>query len=117
MTPYLYLYLQLSSLIFRPCSLGWRLGKCYEQDKAAAIRFEQGPVPGPTEPWRCATCYRGRFETMCFGLNEPGVTRCQHPHCGGALIEDCGWSLTLPWAALPKGVLFANDTGSTSQNC
>ena len=47
----------------------------------SAVRFELGDPPTDT-PWRCATCYRSRFKTMCFGMNEAGATHCQHPHCG-----------------------------------
>jgi hypothetical protein len=50
---------------------------------------------------RCATCYRSRFETMCFGMNEAGSTHCQHEPCGRAPQSECGWSIIVPYDELP----------------
>mmetsp|Transcript_18844 Transcript_18844/g.36978 ORF Transcript_18844/g.36978 Transcript_18844/m.36978 type:complete len:510 (+) Transcript_18844:157-1686(+) len=55
-------------------------------------------APGPKDPWRCASCYRTRFETMCFGQNEAGTTTCQY--CGQKR-EDGGYSLWLSFEDLP----------------
>merc|ERR1712232_629724 len=60
--------------------------------------FDQGPPPAG--PWRCATCYVKRHETMAFKLNEAGASLCQH--CGRNR-EDVGWSLWMDYASLPKG--------------
>lgn len=58
--------------------------------------FEQGqPQPGP---WRCRECYAGRFQTMCFGLNDDGAAVCRH--CDRPRTE-CGWTITMPYSALP----------------
>ena len=48
-----------------------------------------GDLEPPVGPWRCATCYHGRFKTMCFGLNEDTEV-CRH--CGKARREAL-WSV------------------------
>ena len=59
--------------------------------------FSLGKPPCGT-PWRCAKCYATRFKTMCFGQNAADAKTCQY--CSRK-IEDCGWSLWLPYARLP----------------
>ena len=66
------------------------------EDIASAQTFEQGEAP--SGGWRCAKCYRSRFETMCFGMNDAGSSSCQH--CDAPMAE-CGWSVTLPFEELP----------------
>jgi hypothetical protein len=61
------------------------------------VVFAQGAPPAGE--WRCASCYRSRFETMCFGQNAAGVGACEH--CGKAQA-DAGWSLWLSFQDLPK---------------
>ena len=61
------------------------------------------PQSQAAAPWRCATCYRTRFETMCFGMNDPGSTHCQYDPCGKASREDCGWSFEIEFEKLPEG--------------
>lgn len=61
--------------------------------------FSLGELPNENA-WRCASCYRGRFKTMCFGQNEPGNLVCKF--CGKAQL-DAGWSLWLPYDQLPPG--------------
>ena len=34
-------------------------------------------------------------------MNEPGAARCEHPHCGHGALEECGWSIELPYDELP----------------
>lgn len=47
-------------------------------DVPPAPKFEQGPnLPGP---WRCASCYRKRYQTYCFGQNDEGGPVCKY--CG-----------------------------------
>jgi len=53
------------------------------------------------EPWRCATCYRGRFKTMCFGQNNAGIDACVH--CG-KWREDAGFSIWLSYSELPPNI-------------
>ena len=63
---------------------------------------------------RCATCYRSRFETMCFGMNEAGATHCQHEPCGRAPQSECGWSIIVHYDDLPPVLwhgLLSLDTG------
>ncbi|GBG24018.1 Hypothetical Protein FCC1311_002362 [Hondaea fermentalgiana] len=60
------------------------------------LSSENEPATG--EPWRCASCYRTRFETMCFGQNEAGTTVCQS--CGQTRA-DAGYSLWLHFDELP----------------
>ena len=67
-------------------------------------QFDSHPIYALEEPltdvaWRCATCYRGRFKTMCFGLNEIDSTECQH--CGKPPLA-VGWTLWMPYKELPK---------------
>lgn len=62
--------------------------------------FELGDPPPPSKSWRCAWCYRTRFTTMCFGMNEPGAANCTH--CGKAQAE-AGWSLWVAYTELPAG--------------
>ena len=40
---------------------------------------------------------------MCFGMNEPGAAKCEHPHCDYGALEECGWSIELPYDELPPG--------------
>ena len=58
--------------------------------------FDQGEPPEGA--WRCASCYRGRYKTMCFGLNQAGADVCVH--CEKPQAE-AGWSLWMPYADLP----------------
>lgn len=51
--------------------------------------FQLGDPPRDQE-WRCASCYRTRFKTMCFGLNKAGALSCEH--CGKSM-EEAGWTL------------------------
>jgi hypothetical protein len=59
--------------------------------------FSLGDLP-PAE-WRCASCYRNRYKTCIFGMNEAGAKVCEH--CG-LDIERAGWSLYMRYKALPK---------------
>ncbi|KNC51579.1 uncharacterized protein AMSG_12072 [Thecamonas trahens ATCC 50062] len=59
--------------------------------------FDLGEPPVDTA-WRCASCYRGRYKTFCFGLNEAGATACRH--CDKPMA-DAGWSLWMPYDDLP----------------
>jgi hypothetical protein len=61
------------------------------------VVFAQGAPPAGE--WRCASCYRSRFQTMCFGQNAAGAPACGH--CGKAQAE-AGWSLWLAFRDLPK---------------
>jgi len=59
--------------------------------------FEQGQ---PDEAdWRCSSCYRTRFSTMCFGSNPAGTSICQHCQKNR---EECGWTIWLSYSSLPK---------------
>ena len=52
---------------------------------------------------RCAACYRTRFKTMCFGLNDATAATCAHEHCNHAARgADC--SFELPHSQLPPEV-------------
>lgn len=55
--------------------------------------------PDPSNPWRCRACYETRFQTMCFGQNEPGTTTCQH--CGKSM-DAAGWTIWLEFDKLPN---------------
>ena len=48
--------------------------------------------------WRCARCYATRYETMQFGMNEPGAAACAA--CGRTRAE-AGWSLWMHHDDLP----------------
>lgn len=48
--------------------------------------------------WRCATCYRTRFQTMRFGQNEGCEDVCAH--CGTNRNQG-GWSIWVPYKDLP----------------
>jgi hypothetical protein len=48
-------------------------------------------------PWRCASCYNTRFQTMNFGLNDAGTNTCSA--CGKTRSQ-AFWSLWLPYADL-----------------
>merc|ERR1711865_191654 len=61
--------------------------------------FELGEPPADGA-WRCASCYRGRFKTMCFGQNEPGSQVCEY--CDKTKV-DAGWSMWLTFEQLPPG--------------
>jgi len=60
--------------------------------------FEYGSPP--EEAWRCASCYRSRFRTMCFGQNKAGSSICEH--CKKKQ-EIAGWTIWLPFHELPDG--------------
>lgn len=64
------------------------------------LKFELKPV-SEGEAWRCRSCYETRFQTMCFGINEPGAVSCQH--CAKPQAE-CGWTLWLHHSELPRNV-------------
>jgi len=51
-----------------------------------------------TREWRCASCYRSRFKTMCFGQNPAGSAFCQH--CFKP-AQETGWTLWIPFSELP----------------
>jgi hypothetical protein len=55
----------------------------------------------PDGGWRCASCYRTRFKTMCFGLNEAGGNYCIH--CGKSALE-AGFTLWFWYADLPESM-------------
>jgi hypothetical protein len=61
------------------------------------------------EQWRCAACYRDRFKTMNFGLqqiqdiNSGKCQHCQRP------IKEAGWSLWFPYQELPREVQIRVD--------
>jgi hypothetical protein len=64
-------------------------------DVPSEPKFELGqPEPGP---WRCANCYRGRYQTMCFGQNED-TSHCRY--CEKSK-QDAGWSLWMHYNDLP----------------
>ena len=78
-----------------------------DPDVSGAPRPEEMPLPriyaqgeASEEAWRCASCYRGRFRTMCFGGNGAGAVACAH--CSKARA-DAGWSIWLPYEELPAG--------------
>lgn len=50
-------------------------------------------------PWRCASCYANRFKTMDFSL-VPADIQDHCPKCQKSR-KDCGWSLWMPFSALP----------------
>lgn len=52
----------------------------------------------PKEEWRCASCYRTRYKTMCFGLNDAGARQCAH--CGKAPLE-AGYTVWVHYSDLP----------------
>eukprot|EP01059_Diplonema_ambulator_P009944 TRINITY_DN19922_c0_g1_i1.p1 TRINITY_DN19922_c0_g1~~TRINITY_DN19922_c0_g1_i1.p1 ORF type:complete len:503 (+),score=66.18 TRINITY_DN19922_c0_g1_i1:41-1510(+) len=54
----------------------------------------------PEGPWRCATCYHGRYQTMCFGLNPAGDV-CQH--CGKSK-KDALWSIWMHYEEMPPSM-------------
>eukprot|EP00051_Salpingoeca_urceolata_P002406 m.49932 g.49932 ORF g.49932 m.49932 type:complete len:519 (+) comp12112_c0_seq1:50-1606(+) len=54
--------------------------------------------PVADAPWRCASCYAKRFQTMCFGQNDAGAVVCRH--CDKPQRE-AGWSLWMAYDALP----------------
>ena len=56
--------------------------------------FSLGKPPCGT-PWRCAKCYATRFNTVLVKMPM------RRQYCSRK-IEDCGWSLWLPYARLPK---------------
>lgn len=58
--------------------------------------FPQGDITAG--PWRCASCYAKRYETMCFGMNDDDAQHCQH--CNKSRV-DCGWSLWMAYDELP----------------
>lgn len=71
--------------------------------------YKQQAIDGAVrgESWRCAKCYRGRFQTMCFGMNDatgasdPLAEKC--PNCGTARSE-AGWSLWFHYDELPPKI-------------
>lgn len=67
-------------------------------DTHPIVKYELKPVP-QGEAWRCRRCYETRFQTMCFGINEPGASSCQH--CSKPQAE-CGWTLWLNHSELPQ---------------
>ena len=78
-----------------------------DPDVSGTVRPEGMPLPRIYEQgeadegaWRCASCYRGRFKTMCFGGNSAGAAACAH--CSKPRAE-AGWSIWLPFAELPVG--------------
>ena len=78
-----------------------------DPDVSGTVRPEGMPLPRIYEQgeadegaWRCASCYRGRFKTMCFGGNSAGAAACAH--CSKPRAE-AGWSIWLPFAELPIG--------------
>jgi hypothetical protein len=69
-----------------------------EEDVADATLFDLADHPlEDGQPWRCATCYRSRFETMCFGMNEAGSAVCGAEGgaaaCAGQPPSACGYHL------------------------
>jgi len=68
-------------------------------DDYVAEVFELQTPPSINEKWTCATCYRTRFQTMCFGANQAGNAFCQH--CGKTKA-DAGWALWLTFKDLPN---------------
>mmetsp|Transcript_20836 Transcript_20836/g.38775 ORF Transcript_20836/g.38775 Transcript_20836/m.38775 type:complete len:516 (-) Transcript_20836:257-1804(-) len=76
-----------------------------DPDVSGPERSDDAPPPvtfslgePPKEEWRCASCYRSRFQTMCFGQNPSGTDQCQY--CGKSQKE-AGWTLWLPYSELP----------------
>jgi len=66
------------------------------ENVAPEPKFDQGEmVPGP---WRCGNCYRSRYTTFCFGMNEGGDI-CQH--CNKSRKE-AGWSFWMTYDKLPR---------------
>mmetsp|Transcript_7216 Transcript_7216/g.8692 ORF Transcript_7216/g.8692 Transcript_7216/m.8692 type:complete len:393 (+) Transcript_7216:242-1420(+) len=53
----------------------------------------------PVGRWRCASCYRRRFETGLFFFNDADDENCTQCKKSKA---DAGWSIWLPYADLPK---------------
>jgi len=68
-------------------------------DVPPPLTLEQGAAPPPGAAWRCASCYHGRFKTMCFGDNPaPAGVNCKF--CGQTQAA-AGWTLWRPYAELP----------------
>jgi len=61
--------------------------------------LELEPIPDDEE-WRCASCYRTRYKTMCFGLNKPGNV-CAH--CGKTK-QEAGWTFYKRYKELPSPI-------------
>lgn len=71
-------------------------------DAPPPLLLEQGPRPASGAAWRCASCYNGRFATMCFGENaSPAAAACKF--CGLAQ-EQAGWTLWRPYKELPPAL-------------
>eukprot|EP00658_Telonema_sp_P-2_P032721 TRINITY_DN24155_c0_g1_i1.p1 TRINITY_DN24155_c0_g1~~TRINITY_DN24155_c0_g1_i1.p1 ORF type:complete len:506 (+),score=93.11 TRINITY_DN24155_c0_g1_i1:185-1702(+) len=90
------------------CSLYGKGRERTEHDPEPTI-FDLGEAPGADRPWRCASCYRGRFKTMCFGQNAAGAMVCEH--CNKPQAE-AGWSLWVGYDELPPG----KQAGVTAQH-
>ena len=66
------------------------------------VTFEPGAPPPAGQPWRCASCYNSRFQTMCFGENvRPATTTCKF--CGRPQAE-AGWTLWKKYTELPPPI-------------
>eukprot|EP01064_Diplonema_japonicum_P018240 TRINITY_DN2691_c2_g1_i1.p1 TRINITY_DN2691_c2_g1~~TRINITY_DN2691_c2_g1_i1.p1 ORF type:complete len:521 (+),score=76.49 TRINITY_DN2691_c2_g1_i1:71-1564(+) len=73
---------------------------CSEGDSSSDAEPTFDHLDPPSGPWRCATCYHGRYKTMCFGLNEDSPV-CRH--CGKTKKEAL-WSLWMHFDELPAGM-------------
>lgn len=79
------------------------------KDETSALRPEemQDDYPiyelaaPPRGAWRCAACYRTRYKTMCFGLNQDSTQDCVH--CGKSM-EEAGWTVYFRYRDLPKTI-------------
>lgn len=52
----------------------------------------------PQGEWRCSSCYRTRFQTMCFGQNPASTGACVHCNLPKS---QAGWTLWLHYDDLP----------------
>eukprot|EP00759_Apiculatamorpha_spiralis_P006217 PhF_6_TR13645/c0_g1_i1/m.21883 len=61
------------------------------------------PIPG--KPWRCCECYRQRYKTMCFGLNDPSDSSdpvCKV--CGKQSSANGGTTVWMKYDELPSSM-------------
>ena len=76
--------------------------ECRPESEPPPLRLDQGPPPPAGAAWRCASCYSGRFKTMCFGDNPaPAGNTCKF--CGLAQAN-AGWTVWQPYKSMPTAL-------------